>query len=141
MLERGLTRRVRHDRRRRAVLLLLVAASIWGCGGRAALEAEEDVTGSAGQTGAGPDVAAGGNEGQGSPMVPTTPPDGVVLPPCVPGFRASSANGRECTFIHERLCYEDEVTACACACPMGGSCIIGGFLDPEVPFPVSCRLQ
>lgn len=99
------------------------------------------MTGAAGQPSAEPEVAAGGTGVQSEPVVPTTPPAGVVLPPCVPGFRASSGSGRECTFIHERLCYEDEVTACACACPMGGSCIIGGFLEPEVPYPVSCRLQ
>lgn len=126
-------------------LLWLGGASIGGCGGRAALEADGEVTGVAGQFGAGGGVAAGGNSGNGggSAMVMDPPEFGtpMTLPPCVPGFRESSADGRECTFIHERRCYEDELTACACACPMGGRCIIGGFLDPENPFPVSCSLQ
>ena len=104
------------------------------------MEAEEDdEMGSAVELGAGPEVAAGGTGVQSRPV--GNQPEAMALPPCVPGFRPSSANGRECTFVHERRCYEDEVTACACACPMGGSCIIGGFLDPEGPFPVSCRLQ
>ena len=146
MFEPRPTRRTWRDRGCRCLLLLLGAASIWGCGGRAGLEPDEDVTGIAGQFGAGGALAAGGRGGgqSGAMMVIDSPGFGapMTLPPCVPGFRESSAGGRECTFVHERLCYEDEVTACACACPTGGRCIIGGFLDPVGPFPVTCsRLQ
>ena len=145
MLESGLTRRAWHCLQRRwSVLLLVGGASFWGCGGRAALEAEEEATGVAGQSGAG--IAAAGSGGTpGGPVVELDDPSAygtsMVLGPCVLGFRQSSARGRECTFVHERRCYEDDLAACACACPMGGQCVIGRYLNPEGPFPVTCSLQ
>lgn len=124
------------------MLLFLGSASIWSCGGRAGLESDgEDTTGFAGQSGAENEVAGGGRGGaQGRPegVLDLEP---MVQPPCVLGFSESRAGGRECMFVHDRRCYEDEVLACACACPMGGRCVIEGFLDPEGPFPVRCALQ
>jgi hypothetical protein len=131
-----------------ALSALLVGGLLFGCGARAILEeAEDDAEGSAGRAG---EVGVGGtgssrpagSGGTGAPNNPR-PTDPIILDPerlptCVPGARVPGGRGQECTFTHDRRCYEEQAMACACACPRGGLCIIGGFPSPEEPVPVSC---
>jgi hypothetical protein len=66
----------------------------------------------------------------------------TVLPPCEPGFQQSDADGRNCKYRFDSLCYEDETSVCACACPRSGnsSCVISGFLGlPDQPLQVTCN--
>jgi hypothetical protein len=128
---------------------LWLAALLSGCGARALVDAspgEEEI----GTSGASAEGGAGGRGGSGAgglgaaPTVdPAEPIDlgGVVLPDCEPGFSISAAGARECTYLYRDDCYEDPLSACACACQSladNRGCIIGGFLNPDSPQTVSC---
>ena len=121
--------------------LLMGTGLCLACGGRASVgEGDEDGFGGGGSQ------APMGRSGAGGSRVPQTPrpddPFGTsVLGECEPGFPEGTRNGRDCEYIHEGLCYEDQESACACACPSGNSrCIIGGFLSSD-PLTVNCQVQ
>jgi hypothetical protein len=110
---------------------------VLGCGARA--EGDE---GNAEPAQARP---GGGGTGAASTQPPpvndATVFDRVVLGKCEPGFSASAAGRRQCTYVVQRSCYEDVMSACACACTsMAQSrCIVGGFLnDGDEPLSVTC---
>lgn len=84
-------------------------------------------------------VPAGGGGSSGKPPFQFETHE---LPPCDPGFQQSEANGRSCKYRFDGLCYEDETSVCACACPRSGnsSCALSGFLgDPNQPLQVRCN--
>jgi hypothetical protein len=128
---------------------LWLAALLSGCGARAQVDASPDEE-EIGTSGASAEGGAGGRGGAGAAGVgaaPTVGPagpidlGGVVLPDCEPGFSMSAAGSRECTYLYQGGCYEDPISACACACQNladNRGCIIGGFLNPSAPQTVSC---
>ena len=126
---------------------ILISLALTGCGARAELGGEgapEDgrLEERAGGLSLDPDPEAP------SGVEPEPEPGGALrfeptaLSECVPGFRRSRARGRNCSFLVAERCYEDQRSACACACPSSGSslCVAGGLLSPlDQPLPVSCR--
>jgi hypothetical protein len=115
------------------------------CGGRAFV-GEGDEDGFGGTPGAGGSQAPMGRSGAGGSREVRNPrpddPFGTsVLGECELGFPEGTGNGRDCEYIYERLCYGDQESACACACPSGNSrCIFGGFLSSG-PVTVRCDIQ
>lgn len=110
----------------------LLALAVPGCGARAA-DGEGDGV-EPGEPGAEESSELRGAAAGGLATIDTS-----VLPECGAGFVRSEA-ARKCGFTFEDVCYETPIDACACACPRGGgsSCIIGGFLNPDVPQRVTC---
>lgn len=127
-----------------------LALALAGCGARAELGGEGALDGSGIEERAGgPMRDLGGAPPMSEPEPDAEPEPGgalrfetTALPECVPGFRRSRARGRSCSFVVDERCYEDQRSACACACPTSGTsvCVAGGLLSAlDQPLPVSCR--
>jgi hypothetical protein len=130
---------------------ILISLALTGCGARAELGGEgalDDSPLEERADGLSLDPGPGAPPGAEPEPEPEPEPGGALrfeptaLSECVPGFRRSQARGRTCSFLVAERCYEDQRSACACACPSSGSsvCVAGGLLSPlDQPLPVSCR--
>ena len=71
--------------------------------------------------------------------------DPTQLPHCDPEFRekygfvTADARGRECNWTDGKLCFEDKVPACACACKSADSICLSEFPEPGGRVPVLCN--
>lgn len=119
-------------------LLMACAAS---CGGRAALdggEYDDDAPGGAMMS-----SPNGGTTFQGTESPAGRPasefPSRTVR--CEPGFRSSGSAEGPCNYLFDGLCYENEDTACACACP-GSLCVIAGRQTVDNgPLAIVCQAR
>jgi hypothetical protein len=133
-----------HIRNRSRCVVTFLVVTLIGCGARAFPDGGEEGppeggNGVRGQGSGSPSGAAGTRATQDPGPAPPVGYQPTPLPACEPGFREGSGDSRECNFVYDRLCYEDENVACACArCPSQG-CLFRGFLNPDGPQNVSCR--
>jgi hypothetical protein len=116
-----------------------------GCGGRAIPGSDEDdgepsAPESVGGRGTTPQRMSPGSAGRPAPLdFPET-----MLPDCQPGFQSRGPGDRRCRYTFEGLCYEDEQSVCACACPRAGSeatCVFAGGLIGEDDRPIGVVCQ
>lgn len=107
--------------------LLLV---VLGCGGQTSGDEEDDEERAPPQMSEAPSPPAG----DGQPPLGSTP-----LEACKSGFEVDSEPGLPCKWLHDGLCYETKLEACACACPRSAktSTCVSGFED-DVTVKVSC---
>lgn len=133
-----------HSRIQRRFAVPFLVVTLLGCGARALPEGgeEDPFEGGGGSSGGGgrSSGSQGGAAGTRNPgQVPQFGSPATPLPACEPGFRPGTRADRECNFVYDGLCYEDENVACACARCTGQGCQFAGFLNPDEPQTVSCR--
>jgi len=129
-----------------AALAFALGVLALGCGGRSAVTGDGGDDGEVGtddptatSVGGRGNMSAGSPGSAGRPTRPLDFPETVA--PCELGFRSRGPGERRCNYTFEGLCYENEVTACACACA-GAICVIAGSQTlGDAPIGIVCQAR
>jgi hypothetical protein len=109
-----------------------LASSLAGCGGTVRTDGDVEEPGPVNRDPEPPTGTPGGGGGGGG-----SDDHEVDLPQCKLGVKQAEAES--CKFLYEGRCYEEQLEACACACPRKtGTTCISGLPDDEVPTDVLC---